>query len=169
VASDGTFLTPSTMPGRYLVRVTNAPKGWTFKNATYEGRDVSETALMLTADVSGVTLTLTDNSAKISGSVIGLDGRPDDRAVILMFPTDSSRWVDFGRTSRRIRTASAIAGTFSLSTAPTGEYFLIAIPATFDGDWQDPAFLGKLAQQADRVPVVDGQPLTHHLQVRGIQ
>jgi hypothetical protein len=169
VSSDGTFTTSSTMPGHYLLRAFGVPKGWSFKNATFEGRDVSESTLPLNADVAGVSLTLTDRSAKIEGTVTGLNGQAEERSQVLMFPVDSGAWVDYGRTTRRVRSTPVAAGKFSLAQPPAGDYLLIAIPADQLEDWQDPAFLSKVSAQAERVTVADGQPLTRALQVRRIQ
>jgi hypothetical protein len=51
---DGQFATPSLWPGRYFVRVTNPPAGWTFAGAVYERKDISETALDLSTDIENV-------------------------------------------------------------------------------------------------------------------
>jgi len=169
VSPDGTFATPSTMPGRYLVRAANLPKGWRFKDAVYEGRDVSETAFVLNGDVSGVTLTLTDRSTKVDGTISQSNGQADERAQVLMFPVNPGAWVDYGRTTRRVLSTASAAGKFSFPAPPSGEYFLIAIPPDLNEDWQDPAFLAKAASLADRVSVSDRQSLTHPLQVRRIQ
>jgi hypothetical protein len=169
LAADGRFTTASTAPGRYLVRIANPPKGWTLKSALSEGRDLSETPFALDGDVSAVVVTFTDRTAKIEGPVVGSNGQGDERAMVLLFPTDSTTWVDYGRTSRRVRSMPTPGGKFSLAGPPEGEYYLIAIQADLAVDWQDPAVLERIATQADRVFVQEGQPLTHALQTQRIQ
>ena len=167
-ASDGTFATPSTWPGRYLVRVATPPAGWTFKGATHEGRDVAYAPFDLSGDLDDVVITFTDRPTTFSGTVQASEDRQAARAVVLVFPTEPSGWVDYGRNSRRVQMAiPSSSGAFSLPSPPAGEYYVIAIPAAQAEGWQNPAVLRDLAAQADRVQVRDGQSLTHQLRFRG--
>jgi hypothetical protein len=168
-SNDGQFATPSTWPGRYLVRAGGVPPGWIFKSATSQGRDISETPIDLTGDLNNVVITFTDRSAKIDGTVEGADGQADDGAIVLLFPTDSAAWTDYGRTSRRVRSAPAPGGRFTVPAPPEGEYFLVAIPDEEAVDWQNPTFLGKVAGLADRIGVVEAQSLTHALRTKRVQ
>ena len=166
---DGKFTTPSSWPGRYLLRVNAAPPGWTFKSATSQGRDISETPFDLAADLVDVVITFTDHPGKIDGAVEGTDGRPDSGALVLLFPADPAGWLDYGRASRRVRSTSAPGGKFSLPAPPDGEYFLVAVPDEQAQDWQNPASLEKIAALADRIRIADGQSLTHALRTKGLQ
>jgi protocatechuate 3,4-dioxygenase beta subunit len=168
-SADGQFTTASTWPGRYVIRVSGAPSGWTFKGATFQGRDMSETPVDLSRDLADVVITFTDHTGKIEGTVQALDGQPDAGAAVLLFPTDRAGWTDYGRTSRRVRSTSAPAGKFTLPAPPPGEYFLIAVPDEQSADWQNPAFLEKLTVFAERVDVTDGASLTRALKTRRLQ
>jgi hypothetical protein len=166
---DGQFVTPSTWPGKYLIRAS-APPGWTFASATYQGRDVSETPIDLTTDVEGVLLLFTDQTGTITGTVEPDPGGTAAGAAVLLFPSDSAAWVDYGRTSRRVREVSAgPKGTYSLPTPPAGEYDLVAIPDEQAADWQNPAFLSRVSAIADRITVSPGASITHSLHVRRVQ
>jgi hypothetical protein len=157
LSDDGHFVTPSSWPSRYLLRVTGTPPGWTFKGAMYQGRDVSESPLALSSDIDDIALTFTDHPSKIDGTVVGDDGKPDLGAVVLLFPVDAASWVDYGRTSRRVRSVPTTAGAFTLTNVPEGDYLLIAISDADATDWQNPAILQKLSSLAEHVHVADGQ------------
>ncbi len=166
---DGQFATPSTWPSKYLIRAS-APPGWTFVSATYQGHDVSETPLDLTTDVEDVLLLFTDQTGTITGSVEPDPGGTAAGAAVLLFPSDSAAWVDYGRSSRRVRAVSAgPKGTFTLPTPPAGEYDLVAIPDEQAADWQNPAFLSRVSAIADQITVRSGESIAHSLHVRHVQ
>jgi protocatechuate 3,4-dioxygenase beta subunit len=165
---DGQFTTPSTWPGRYLVRADGAPSGWTFEKATWQGRDISQTPVDLAQDVSEVVLTFTDRPATIAGTVQAARGGADDAARVLIFPADRNGWVDYGRQSHRVNSAAVTAGRFELPQPPAGDYLLIAIPDDQAAGWQNPAFLARLAGIADRITVAGDRPITHALITRPV-
>ncbi len=157
LSEDGHFATPSSWPGRYLVRTAGAPANWTLKSAMYQGHDVSETPLLLSSDIDDVTLTFTDHASKIDGTVQGDDGKSDLGAVVILFPTDAAAWMNYGRTSRRVRSTPTRNGAFTIADVPDGDYFLIAISDAQAADWQNPATLKKLSSLAEQVHVSDSQ------------
>jgi hypothetical protein len=169
--ADGQFATPSTWPGRYLIRAGAAPPGWTFKSATYQGRNVSETPIdIATADLEDVVITFTDHPRKIDGSVQVPQGQTGAGVVVLLFPVEPAGWTDYGRSSRRVRRVRASpTGTFTVASPPDGEYFLIAIPDEQAADWQNPALFTTLGAIADRIHVREGQSMTHALTLRRVQ
>lgn len=164
-SQDGRFETPSTWPGRYLVRVS-PPPGWTVRSVMQQGRDISESPIELTSDLDDAVVTFTDRPAKIEGLVHDADGRPNRRAVVLLFPADPAAWTDYGRTSRRVRSAMpSIDGRFVFDAPPAGSYHVIAIPDVEAADWSNPETLARLATRADRVEAVEGQTVTRTLRV----
>jgi hypothetical protein len=166
---NGEFIIPSTWPTRYVIRAT-APPGWTFEGATHNGRDISETPIDLTSDLDDVVIVYTDHSPRVTGTVEFGEGEAMGGADVLLFPADPAGWVDYGRSSRRVRlTAASSSRSFSMPAPPAGDYCLIAAVDADTADWQDPAFLKRAAAVADRVTVVEGQPLVHNLHVRHIQ
>jgi protocatechuate 3,4-dioxygenase beta subunit len=169
-SSDGQFTTPSTWPGRYLIRVNAPPPGWTFKGASYQGRDVSETPVDISADLDNVVITFTDRPTRIEGTVQNAEGQLAAGAMVLLFPVDSAAWRDYGRTSLRVRAVSTSAkGAFSLSAVPDGEYVLVAIADEQTADWQHPDVLRKLAAIGERVQVRGSQSIAKTLTVRRLQ
>jgi hypothetical protein len=135
---------------------------------TAGGRDVADTALALDRDVDDLVVIFTDRVARLTGGVHEPSGQADDKASVLLFPADPARWVDYGRSTRRLRLIPTTAGAFSTSLPPEGEYLLIALPGAQLDEWQDPAFLKRAATLADRVTVRDGQPIAHTLRTRSL-
>jgi hypothetical protein len=165
---DGRFTTSGTLPGRYLIRAGGAPSGWIFKGATYQGRDVSETPIDILSDLDDVVITFADADrlGKIGGTVQSADGQADGSSVLL-FPVDPAGWLDYGRTTRRVRSVTASAGgAFTMPSPPAGEYYLIAIPDEQSADWQNPATLAKLAALAERLQISEGGSVKRSLALR---
>jgi len=167
--SNGDFVIPSSWPTRYVIRAT-APQGWTFDGAMHDGRDVSETPIDLTSDLDDVVIVYTDHPVHITGTVEFTEGDAVNGADVLIFPADPAGWVDYGRTSRRVRLAQTSSSrAFSLAAPPAGDYYLVAVPDADTADWEDSAFLKKAAGAADRVTIIEGQSFVHNLHVRHIQ
>jgi protocatechuate 3,4-dioxygenase beta subunit len=150
---DSRFATPSTLPGAYLLRVGVLPAPWTVKSAMAQGRDISQSAVSLTSDLSDVVITLTDRPAKIEGTVQDLDKVAGSGAVAILFPADEAGWVDYGQTSRRVQSAAVSDGRFSMLAPPEGAYFLAAISDETASEWQNPAFLRRLVAVASHITV----------------
>ncbi len=85
------FITPSTWPGRHVLRVTGIPEGWSLRGATMNGREISDTAFDLQSDVSDVVLTLVDRTPTLQGTVRTTAGQANSSAIVLLFPTEADR------------------------------------------------------------------------------
>jgi hypothetical protein len=168
VSADGQFATPSHWPGRYVIRA-NAPPGWHFKHATYQGRDLADLAFDLNADLTNVVLTFTDKSSRMTGTVEADSGLDVVRAMVVVFPVEPTAWVDYGRTSRRVTGVNVTpSGSFSMPTPPDGDYYILAIPGDRTDDWQNPAVLKTLATLAARLKVSGEALPTQTLRLRRI-
>lgn len=154
----GGFRTPGVPPGRYVVRVSGLPlSGWTFKGARYDGRDIADTAVEMSAnDVDGVVLAFTDRPSSIGGAVQA-GTQPDAEAIVAAYPVEEDAWTNAGAAARRIKvTRVSSDGTFTIANVPAGEYYVIAVkddPAS----WLDPSLLRSLAGRAQQVRVADGE------------
>jgi hypothetical protein len=105
-----------------LIRAA-APTGWVFKDATYQGRNISDTPIDLTADLDNVILTFIDTARTIAGTVRGDTGQAVAGSSVLLFPSDPAGWVDYGRLSRRVTSTTVGAtGGFTFELPPPGEY-----------------------------------------------
>jgi protocatechuate 3,4-dioxygenase beta subunit len=153
--------------GKYLVQVTGSPPGWMFKSAMLNGVDVSETPFDFGADLADLVVAFTDRWTGLGGTVQGVAAAA---AIVVVFPVDAQRWVDYGSMPRRLKSARATAqGKFGISSLPPGDYFAIAIPEDQAGDWRDPATLDALARIATRVSIGDGEYRTIDLPLRQVK
>jgi hypothetical protein len=160
---DGQFRTFGVPPGRYVLRVTT-PGGWVLKGAFAGGVDITDTPFTLgTRDLNDVVITFTDRPAKLSGIVRnGSNGDPD--AVVVLFPPDSATWIGRGAYPRRLRNARADKnGSYTIAGIPAGEYLIAAIHEDSVPDWQNPAFMEKLARVARSVRVLEGDQQSQDL------
>jgi hypothetical protein len=148
-------------PGRYYIRINNVPAGWTFKSATYNGRDISNTPVMLDRDVAGVSISFTDRPSSLSGQVTNASGQPDSSATVLVFPSDSTAWIDTGSLPHRLRAIRVNAeGRYQTLGLPGGDYFVVAVPEETSANWQNPAVLRELARVAQTTTIGDGDART---------
>ncbi len=158
VDANGEFKTYQLPPGRYVVRAGGlvAP-GWTFKGATFDGRDISDAPLDLgSKDVSDIVVTFTDHPSELTGVVRDTKG-PVTSATVIVFPRQPARWTDEGVTPRRLRTARVASdGTYRFVNLPADEYLVVALDGALPQDWQDPKFLEKLTTLASSVSLGDG-------------
>jgi hypothetical protein len=165
VDQSGQFETMGVPPGRYFVRVLGAPQNWYFRGAMAGGQDASETPIAIEAeDVSGVMLSFIDRTADLSGQVTNTGG--DHAVSVIVFPADSSAWVGYGSSTRRLRNVRADQdGRYTAQNLPPGEYLVAAVPDKAAGDWQNPKFLESLATSAARVRIGVGDKITQDVQV----
>lgn len=165
-SADGLTLT-GYPPGRYRVRVNNSPSGWMFKAALLDGVDVSLTPFELSRDVADLALVFTDRWSGIGGAVQGAHA---DRAVVVLFPTDSRAWIDAGANPRRLRSARVDAqGRFAVRSLPPGDYYAVAIPDEQSEDWRDPSMLDALARMATQLTIMEGEHKTVDLPLREVR
>lgn len=155
-AASRTFDLVNVLPGRYLVRV-KPPAGRYVKSVTYQGRDVSQSALLIdSADVSGLVITLTDRPTLLKGTVS--DVGDVSAASVLVFPQDPQAWTDFGAAPVTFRTVNVTAiGTFEVLGLPAGDYLAVAIDPDTAVDAQNPDFLRAAARVAVHVRLGDGE------------
>jgi hypothetical protein len=155
VSEDGTFLRAGLVPGRYFLDLPTVPAPWQVKSATLDGRDVLDAPLEIrSGNVAGVVITLTDRLGQLSGTVTASSqGRPGDAAVIL-FPADYRAWIDNGMNPRLARTTRATSsGAYTIPRLTSGDYVVVAIDRSEEGDLQDPAFIDLLSRGATRVAI----------------
>ncbi len=162
VDETGSFKTMGVPAGRYILRVSNAPQGWTLRSATFGGRDITETAVDLKDEhAGGVVLAFTDRPSEMTGTVRDSSGNPDATASVIVFPVDPSGWVDTGSQPRRIKTSrTGKDGTFKIGPLPPGEYHVVAIEGSAPRTWQDPAYLDTVSRSATQIRIGDADART---------
>jgi hypothetical protein len=156
--NDGYLSSYQLPPGRYYVRINGVPAGWTFKSAMLNGRDLSNTPVMLDRDVTNLSITFTDAPSELAGQVHDGSGVPDSSATVLVFPADSAAWIDYGAFPRRLREIRVGRdGFYRTAGLPAGEYLVVAVAAESTANWQDPPVLKSLARVATSVVVTEGE------------
>lgn len=150
---DGVFAIPGRSPGRYQLGVTVT--GWMLKAATFSGVDVIDRALEIRDGSPGeLVLTLTDALPSVTGSIVATDVADRGDTTVVMFPNDHRVWVSGGMNSRRLYVGQVDrTGAFTLANVLPGDYLIVAIARSDEGDTQDPAFFSRLAPLATRVTV----------------
>jgi len=161
VDEKGQLSTYQLPPGRYYLRVDNAPPAWTLKSAALGNRDLSNMPFLLDRDLTGITFSFTDRPASLSGQVNTPQSQADSSAIVLVFPADAAAWVDTGVFPRRLRSIRVDReGRYAASGLPPGEYHVVAIADESSANWQDPAVLQTLARSATRLTIGDGESRT---------
>jgi len=119
------------------------------------------------AQVAGVTLTFTDRTQELSGTLQDAMGRPTSDFTIIVFPADTAYWVP---QSRRIQSARPdTTGKFSIRGLPAGNYRLTAVTDVEPGEWFDPNFLNQLMGPSMALTLGAGERKTQDLRVAGGQ
>ena len=153
----GTFTINGLLPGKYLLRAAGAPRGWSFKNATMGGTDVSDVGVDVGEhEITGIAVTFSDQTSALSGNVKNADGAPDSAAAVVVFPADNRSWENYGSNPRRMRTVRTTkTGAYTIPALPAGDYFVAAIKEELSGDWQDPRMLDQISRGATRLSIGD--------------
>jgi hypothetical protein len=144
--------------GRYIVRPT-AFGGWFIESITLDGKDITERPFDLDGDATSFVITYTNQPSKVSGSVKDARGSAATDAMVLVFPADSQRWIDYGKSPRMLRAVDVTpAGTYTFDHLVAGEYFIVAIGTSQAEGWRDPEMLKTLSSRAERLSVGAGSP-----------
>ncbi len=121
------------------------------------GRDVADAAftIHLNESVTPLTITLTDRTTELSGTV--RDGkRPVAGAYVVVFPTDRTLRI-LGSRRLPLPIRSATDGTFHLSGLPPGTYHVAAVTGIEPSKMSDDAFLAGLRATAATVTLAYGE------------
>jgi hypothetical protein len=162
MASDGTFLIDGVLPGSYRLAYRDLP-GWRVRSAKLGDVDVLDTAFDVSADISGIEVTLTDRHSRLSGRLSQQDGTAASGYFVIVFSADRSFWASQSRRVRSIRPGTD--GEFRLDDLPAGEYYLAALTDADSDDWQTEAFLTHVISSAVRVSLGDGEQKIQDLRI----
>lgn len=165
--AEGTIEITNLLPGSYdvgLMLPADIAKDWWPRSAASGGRDLLDVPLDLSPGATPeVVFTLTDRRPSLTGAVADADGRPVTDATVVAFSADRAHW---RRESRRVRTARpATDGRYEIADIPPGEYFVAAVQEMRSDAWHQPAFLARLATEAVRISVAEGEQKTHNARV----
>ena len=155
VRDDGSFELKSVVGA---VRLTVGPlaDGWTIRQIDQNGRDYTMQPFETSGQtMDGFTIVLTNRFPAISGSLRDAKGNVVPQGTALLFPDESSLWVEDLRTVRTARVDQS--GVFTIKGVRPGNYFCIATVGVSNNQWNDPEYLDSLRQDAHRVTVKEGE------------
>jgi len=149
-----TFTIEGLMAGEYFLRIGIG--GATVESIIWEGQDYTDRPFdaSLGRDFTGVVMTLTSASSSISGVVSDGTATLTSGAAVIAFPVEPERWSNYGFNPTRLTSVLTTSdGRYRVDGLPVGEYYLLAVPASQERAWLDPAFLAGHAARASRVRV----------------
>jgi len=164
VDENGNFEITGVVPASYQVRASGA-SGYSLASALLGGIDTLDFPLEVTAtdNVSGLTLTFSDQTTQLSGTLQDAMGQPTSAYTVVVFPASSQYWLP---QARRIQAARpTTTGQFSFQGLPPGEYRLAAVADVESGIWYDASFLQQLVPASVSVRLMSGQQAVQSLRV----
>ncbi len=169
-AADGTFTIVGATPGRYrfsAVVPATAGTGWNLKSAVVSDRDALDAPIDIRPgeDVAGLTLTFTDQTTELSGTLIDDKGGAVTGYLVVVLSADRAHWVATGRRGRIVRPGPD--GQYKVTGLPAGEYHLGVIADVDQPDLGDAAFLEPIVAGALRLKLADGEKRVQDLKIVG--
>jgi hypothetical protein len=159
---EGDIAISGLAPGRYRlsVELDLGERTWALRSITIGDREISDAPFDLAEgeQLRGVTVTLTDHPAELSGVVRPSGGGAPTDYFVVAFSTDSARWVPGSR--RVAQTRPDAAGRYVFKNLPAGEYWLAVTTDLLSEDLSDPSFLRGLSRTAAMITLMDGQKAT---------
>jgi hypothetical protein len=143
-----------------------APAGWYVKSVTIGGLDVTDRTFdfgFADDTFSDAEVVLSNAGARISGSVTDAADKRATEFVVVAFSTSRTTWFTGSRHLKRAVTGAN--GSFDIESLPPGEYYVAALEALPQGEWQSPSSLDLMVQGAERVTLGEGQRRTMTLQL----
>jgi hypothetical protein len=166
VDKQGRFVLEALAAGPHLIRPQGPLRGWSLKAVTVDGRDMTDAPIELRSgqQIANVAITFTDMQTEIDGTVTDEHDTPVTDYTVLAFPTNSDYWRPL---SRQIMTARPDqTGKFKIRGLPAGEYYLVPVDPSEQGEWFDPAYLDAHRAGASKVTLADGETKTQNFRIQ---
>ncbi len=164
VGADGTFEFKSLI-GPAIVRVGPLPSGWAIRSIDVNGEEHVDTPIEIKGGrrVDGARIVVTNRFPTLSGRVTDDQGKPVEGTVVL-FVTDSSKWLEAAGTARSTRPDQD--GIYRFEAVRPGEYHLVALDYVQQWQIADPEFLADLRDRATRVTLSEKEAEVIDLRLR---
>jgi hypothetical protein len=153
------------LTGPRIIRVANAPPGWTIKSVKLNGTDITDTGAEFKAGetTSGLEVELTNKATAVNGSVTGSDGALLKDYTVVIFSESPEQW-RLPMTRWVTGTRPDQDGRFKVQNLPAGNYLAVAVDYVPQGEWGDPELLDRLKSKAKRFTL--GEGATHTLDLK---
>jgi hypothetical protein len=165
VDKEGRFTLSGVSAGAHLIRSGGNARNWILKSVMVNERDVTDSPIAVRAgeNLANVAIVFTDQQNEISGTVTTEQGTPVPDYTVLAFPTDGSLWRPL---ARQIMTARPDqTGKYRIRGLPPGQYYLVTVDPTEQGEWFESAYLDEHRAGAMRVTLGDGDVKTQDFKV----
>jgi hypothetical protein len=164
VDANGALTVSGVIPGQY--RVSGAVSGgpatgpwWSVKSVVAEERDLTDRVFPIEpGGVRSVTITFTDVTADLSGTLTTPAGAPATDYFLILVPADRAYWSQ--RTRRTTSARPDRTGHYSFSRLPAGDYLVAVTTDLVQEDLRDVNALERLAANAVRVRLGFGEQKT---------
>ena len=165
----GAFQIRGIVPGRYRLELSGPrDRPWILTSAEAAGRSLLAGPLQFdfsTGDLNGVVVSASTDLSGLTGVLSESTGGPAVDFWVAVVPADPSHW--HSGDPRLVRTRPATNGEFVFDGIPAGEYLLAVFGDGASGDWQEVAFLSKLAQSGLKVVLRSGGRTVQHIRIGG--
>jgi hypothetical protein len=165
VAANQEFEIAGLQPGEYFLRLRDLG-AWAVKSVQWQGRDYTTVPFdaASAADLSGVSVTVTNALPTLMGTLRGQDGAVPESGLVIIFPAQMALRTNTGLWSPRMTSAPMQSnGTFRVTGLPAGDYIVAAIERSRMATWRDPEFLALVERQGTRVTLAWGQTASQDL------
>jgi hypothetical protein len=155
VRDDGSFELKSVF-GSARLTIGPLADGWSIRQIDQAGKDYTIQPVETSGQtLDGFTIVLTNRFPAISGSLRDAKGAAVPEGTAILFPDESSLWVEDLRTVRTARVDQS--GVFTIKGVRPGNYLCVAAVGVANNQWNDPEYLDSLRQDAQRVTVKEGE------------
>jgi hypothetical protein len=157
---DWTF-TVGGLFGPVLIR-PNLPDPWVVKAILQNDRDITDIPIEMKSgeELTGVQVLVTNRATSVTGQLLDDKGAPITDGTVIVFPTESEKWIENSRFVRSARPDQQ--GQYQIKGLPPGEYLAVAVDYVQEGMWNDPEYLESIRRYGQRITLADAasQPTT---------
>jgi hypothetical protein len=155
VRDDGSFELKSVVG---QVRLTVAPlaDGWAIRQIDHNGRDLTSQPFETAGQtLEGFVITLTNRFPTVSGTLHDAKGNAVLEGSAIVFPEDSSLWLEDLRAIRLARVDQS--GVFTIKGLRPGKYLCVAVASPVNNQWNDPEYIESLREAAKPINLEEGE------------
>jgi hypothetical protein len=165
--ADGRFVFHDVFLGTYRISPSQRQStGWYSDTTSIPGADVTGQLVDVgRQDLNGIVVTLTDQGAELSGTIMTDKGEPAPEYFILLYPPEEKYWTPYSR--RVYGTRAKQDGTFVFRGLPPGNYRLATLLDAEFGAWFNPAFLHRIDADSMAFSIANDERKVLNLRVAG--
>jgi hypothetical protein len=154
ISEDGSF----TIRGGYSkVLFRTSMPGWNLKSVMLDGVDITDVPYdTARGGTDRLEIIVTDEHQDVQGRVVDAIGRPSNRFVVIVFPSEVKEGTVRGRLLARSWTSNS-DGSFEIGNLPPGNYFAAALASAPDDAQYDTDFHQTIKDRATPFQLLPGE------------